>query len=633
MAIARIASAETAPPIRAALRWSPARALGASLARHRRLLLACLLVPPLAAAALSLLQPPLHRAETTVRLAGAAAASAPGEAALLTSLAVAEAALAARPLPGLDAARLAASLRAEVLAGGALLRLSLAHPDPARAAWLLEGVTAAWLDARAGLAEGADRARWRAELAEAEARLAQGRAQLRTPDLGQEIAFAAERRQRLVARAAEVAEAREGAAGRLASAEAALAAQPGRVVASVERSNAATTEEPRATLQRLLQERERMRAQYQPGAPMLADMERQIAAARTALRAALGTAVETSRETRNPAVENLTERAIAARVELDALTRQERELLRQRGEAEARLAELMSAERPLREAERRRDALLARLAAAEEAAPAAGQVGVAPRPVLRPGTEHPLALWAGLGLGVGVLAAGAAGAMLHRRRRVWLHPAEAEQATALPLLGRVPEGDWKGAPRAVASLAAQLLDNAAHDQSQLVQFLGEGADGRDRLARALAVELSRVHGRSVVLIDLEGDGRRHLAELGDPSQPPIPSAEGIYAHPTGVPRLWITYQPREAALVKPGARETGVMHLADRLRLAFDVGIVIGGAEVEHYARRRLSMLVDGNILMVREGMTDRERVTELAAAVQGAGGRFFGFVWAGKVA
>lgn len=637
MAIARIGSAEPIPPLQAAPRWSPLRALGASLARHRALLLGCLLLPPLAAAAASLSIAPMHRAETTVRLTGPAAAAAQGEAALMRSLAVAEAALAARPTPGLDPARLSARLRAEVLAGGGLVRLSLAHPDPARAAWLLEGVTAAWLEARARLSESADRTRWRAELAEVEARLAQGQAQLRTPDLGQEIAFAAERRQRLVARAAEVAEAREGAAGRLAAAEAALAAQPGRVVASVERSNAPTTEEPRATLQRLLQERERMRTQYQPGAPMLADMERQIAAARTALRAALGTAVETSRETRNPAVESLTERVIAARVELDALTRQERELLRQRGEAEARLAELMSAERPLREAERRRDALLARLAAAEEAAaPAAGQVGVAPRPVLQPGTEHPWPLWTGLGAGAGLLAAGGAAAWLHRRRRVWLHPAEAEQALALPVLARVPAEAWTSAPRAVASLAAQLLDNAAPGQSQLVQFLGEGADGRDRLARALAVELSRVHGRSVVLIDLEGDGRRHLAELGDPARPPIPSAEGIYAHATGVPRLWITYQPREAALVKShggegGALETGVMHLADRLRLAFDVGIVIGGAEVEHYARRRLSMLVDGNILMVREGMTDRDRVSELSLAVQGAGGRFFGFVWAGK--
>jgi hypothetical protein len=265
-------------------------------------------------------------------------------------------------------------------------------------------------------------------------------------------------------------------------------------------------------------------------------------------------------------------------------------------------------------------------------------VGVAQRPVLQPQTEHPLALWTGLGLGAGLLAAGGMGAWLHRRRRVWLHPAEAERAIALPLLGRVPQDEWQGAPQAVASLAAQLLDNAAHDRSQLVQFLGEGSDGRDRLARALAVELSRVHGRSVVLIDLEGDGRRHLAELGDPDRPPIPSAEGIFAHATGVPRLWITCRSREAALVQhqggsAGALETGVMHLADRLRLAFDVGIVIGGAEVEHYARRRLSMLVDGNILMVREGMTDRECVMDLTAAVQGAGGRFFGFVWAGRMA
>ena len=634
MAIATTGPAERIPPARAARRWTRWQGVQASLSRGRLLLLGCLLLPPALAAGLSLATPAQHRAETVVRLSGSAAAGAVGEAALMTSLGVAQAALSARPVPGLDASRLADALRAEVLAEGTLIRLSLPQPDPQRALWLLEAVTSAWLAARARLAEAAERGQWRAELAEAEARLAQGLVALGTPDLAQEIAFTAERRQQILARLAETAEAREGAAGRLAAAEGALAAQPGRVVASVERSNAPTTEEPRATLQRLLQERERMRTQYQPGAPMLADMERQIAMARTALRAAMGTAVETQRETRNPAVETLTERALAARIDLDALQRQERELLRQRAEAEARLAALISAERPLREAERRRETLLARLAAAEQAAaPATGQIGLAPRPVLRPGTEHPWPIWLGLGGAGGLLAAGLAGAFLHARRRVWLHPAEAERDTGLPLLGRVPAQEWAASPPAVASLAAQLLDNAVQDRSQLVQFLGAGDDGRDRLARALAVELSRVHGRSVVLVDLEGDGRRHLKELGDPSRPPIPSAEGIFAHATGVPRLWITYQPREAALVKAGALETGVMHLADRLRLAFDVGIVIGGGELEHYARRRIAMLVDGNILMVREGMTERDRALELAAATQVAGGRVFGLVWSGKAA
>jgi hypothetical protein len=610
------------------------RGVRASLARRKGLLLACLMLPPLAAGLASLTQPPLHRAELLLRLSGPAREGAAGEAALLTSLAVAEAALAARPAPGISAARLAEGLRAEILAEGTLIRLSLAAPEAAQAAALLEAVAQAWLLARARLAEGGELPRWRAELAVLEARREATLARLATPDLAREIAALAERRQALAERHAEAVAAREGAAGRLAAAEAALAALPGRVLASVERSNAPASEEPRAALQRLLQERERMRAHYQPGAPMLAEMDQRIAAARAALRAALASAVETQRETRNPAVESLTERAIAARLDLEALARQEAELLRQRGVAEARLAALMAEERPLREEERRREALLARLAAAEEAAaPAAAQVGLALPPALRPGTEHPWPLWTGLGLGAGLLAAGGAGALLHRRRRVWLHPEEAAQALGLPCLGRVPEGPWAGPPPAVASLAAQLLDEAAHDRAPLVQFLGLGEDGRERLARALAVEVARAHGLSVVLIDLEGDGRRHLAELGDPARPPIPSAEGIYAHATGVSRLWVTYQPREAALVKPGALETGVMNLAERLRMAFDLGIVIGGGAVEHYARRRLALLVDGNILVVREGMTGREQAVALMAAVQGAGGRFFGFLWAGRAA
>jgi len=70
------------------------------------------------------------------------------------------------------------------------------------------------------------------------------------------------------------------------------------------------------------------------------------------------------------------------------------------------------------------------------------------------------------------------------------------------------------------------------------------------------------------------------------------------------------------------------MHMTDRLRLAFDVCILIGGAEMESYPRRRLAALVDGNILVVGRGRTRRRAAEAMAGRVQAAGGRFFGMVW-----
>lgn len=81
----------------------------------------------------------------------------------------------------------------------------------------------------------------------------------------------------------------------------------------------------------------------------------------------------------------------------------------------------------------------------------------------------------------------------------------------------------------------------------------------------------------------------------------------------------------------PHALEAGVMHMTDRLRMAFDVCILIGGAEMESYARRRLALLVDGNILVVGHGRTQRAAAQAMIGQVQSGGGRFFGLFWTGQ--
>ncbi len=605
MATVRIGSPGFTPP--PSTGWSPWRAWGLTARWRPGWLLSVLLLPPLLALAMALRVPPLHNAEMLVRLD--MPATAPAEAALLRA----------------EAARLAAPLSLDILAEGRVLRLALAHPEPSAGTTLLEGVVRAWLTAREGFWSDAQATRLAARLAALEAEARTRAARLSVLDLEGEAAAAIAHRQRLAERLDALAAARAAALGRLDAAEAALSGLPGRVLGAVERSNAPLVEEPRAALSRLLAERARMRAQYRPDAPMLAELEARIVEARRALGQASGQRVETQREERNPLLDALAGRALDARITRDALAQEIAETGRQRAEAEARAAALLAALEPLRE----RDALAARLAA--RPVQAAAPVGLPERATLRPGTTHPGPAWVAAGAGAGMLAALLLALGLNRWRSVFLHPAEAERATGLAGLGAVAAGGWGGTPPAIASLAVQLLDAAPPGHPQMVQFLGtEAGDGRDRAARALAVALARGHGLSVALIDLDGDGRRHLAELGDPAQPPIPSPEGVFAHATGVPRLWITYQKREAALMTPQALESGVMHMTDRLRMAFDVCILIGGAQMESYPRRRLAQLVDGNILVVAQGRTRREGAQAMIGQVQAGGGRFFGLFWTG---
>lgn len=567
-------------------------------------LLAALLLPPLLAALLAFRMPPLHEAEMLLRLDLPEAASA--EAALLRAQEPA-----------------AAPLRVDILAEGRVLRLRLAHADPEAAQRQLEARLAAWLAARDAFWSDAEGARLAARLAALEAEARAAAARLGALDLVREAEAAIAHRQRLAERLDDLAAERAAALGRLAAAEVALAAQPGRVLGAVERSNAPLVEEPRTLLTRLLAERARMRAQYQPDAPMLAELEARIGEARRALAQAGAQRVETQREERNPLRDALETRVLEARIARDALAGEVEETTRLRAEAEARAAALVAALEP----RRAHDALAARLAA--RPTPSSPGIGVPGEARLRPGTTHPGAAWVALGAGAGLLAALLLGALLTRWRKVFLHPAEAERATGLPGLGALPAGAMAGTPPAIASLAVQLLDGAPPGHPQMVQFLGtRDGDGRDAAARALAVELARGHGLSVALIDLDGDGRRHLGALGDPAAPPIPSPEGVFAHATGVPRLWITYQQREAALMLPQTLETGVMHMADRLRSAFDVCVLIGSGQVDSYARRRLSVLVDGNILVVGQGHTPRRAAQALIGQVQSGGGRFFGMVW-----
>lgn len=262
--------------------------------------------------------------------------------------------------------RLRTTLLSEAQANSNVVRLFVLHPDRATALVLLEAVLTSYFELRnevfanpAATVLSAEVTRQGHELGEVENEITALKSRAGVLDIGQEVVLASQRLDQTQQRLDRLREQREAAQAAVLAAQTALAAQPGRIVAAVEQTNLAPNDEARNTLARLLQDRQRMAAQYQPDAPMMVELDGQIARARLQVRDNRGGNFQTQREVRNPALELLTTRLLTARVDADTITGQEREVRRQLEEAQQRNLLLLGVQRDLRQLERRRSALRA----------------------------------------------------------------------------------------------------------------------------------------------------------------------------------------------------------------------------------------------------------------------------------
>jgi uncharacterized protein involved in exopolysaccharide biosynthesis len=536
-----------------------------------------------------------------------------------------------------------------------VLRVRLTLPDREAALAASRALLDAYLARRAELfTEGnshlllAELDRYREKLRQLDSAIGEVKARTGIVDITSELQLASSRLDAATRREDQLREHGVQTEAQLRSAEARLAAQPTRVYASSEATNVNNGDEARNTLTRLLQERERMAAQYAPGWPGLADLDQRIAAARSAIRDTARNMFQTTRETRNPVLDQLAARVVTLHVENDAIQRQLAEVRRQRQAAEARGTELVQADAELRDLGRQREGLetVVRQLITREAgvrieedsrrqrSPSINIVQ-SPTAPLRGTSRRRLLAAGGLVAGMGLAAATLL--LLALTRRSFATPAEAERGVGLPALASF--GSLKSAAQElrrmpeVADFVAMLLDvRVSGKRPCLVQLVSAGEeDGREELGRSIALEYARRIGTDTLLIDLQTDGRAQLAALG--SQPM--EVERIPGHllvfNTVVPNLWISFDAQNSSLMDPTVTLEGTRDLLEQLRRAFDAVVVIGPDNNESYAMRRLTSLMDANVIVVRGERTEGARARTLRDWILDCGGTLLGFVFTGR--
>jgi Mrp family chromosome partitioning ATPase len=240
------------------------------------------------------------------------------------------------------------------------------------------------------------------------------------------------------------------------------------------------------------------------------------------------------------------------------------------------------------------------------------------------------------GLAGGMILAGAMVLLLTLIRRVVATPDEAGRWLLLPALTTF--GSQKGSRRQtqylpeIADLAALLADARVEQRrASVIQFVSAGSnDGRGDLVRSLAVEFAQHRGCKTVLIDLQTNGRDHMIVLGAKAIEAERNPDNLPTSTTTVPNLRVFCDAGSSHLADPHVGQSEARSLMNQLRDNFDLVLIIGPEREESYAMRRLTALVDANVLVVRGESTRGDIAREVRDWVLGSGGRLLGFVYTG---
>lgn len=531
-----------------------------------------------------------------------------------------------------------------------LLRVSASLATPEQSVAALQAVLKAYMEHRQEIFSQADAELLTAEttrmadaLHELDEQIAKLRAENRILDLTQDIQVAGSRIASVNGRIDALRERKAIVDSQLAAGRQQLAQYPSRVVAEQETTNLNPNDNTRNELSQLILERRRMAAQYQPGWPPLAELDARIAALRQNITASNRTRFETVKEIRNPAVNQLSLHMASLEVEAASISEQMQTLESQLQEAQNRASQLLNAEATLRDLGRRRDALEAsyrqiaergtgaRIAEdAQRSRSPTVIVAQTPEAAARPRDIRPALVVAGL-FGA-LVAAVAAAILLTLFRRSFADTQEAARGLSLPGLAAIPpDARLEGGETvpAVTDLAAMLLDaRAGGERLSLIQFVATGPqDGRSAVALAVSAEIARARHLRTLLVDLETDGRAFMSAMGSHPVHEAQDPDRLLAFNTVLPNLWVAYNARASVLGDPQAGIERLRALLDRLRRELDVVVVVAPAEAGSYAMRRLTAMVDANLLVLRADSTDKGIARAARNAVLATGGKLVGFV------
>jgi len=554
-------------------------------------------------------------------------------------------------------------LRVEQQSASNIVRLSYSHENPDVAADTVNALADAYLKRRRAIFDiprspflASELARHSDQLKGIEEQIQKLKSEYEIVDLGQETLLAANQVDSIVQRRRQTQERQAALQAEVAAAKTRLAALPERVFDFKEQSNQTHNDDDRNVLLRLELERDRLASQFLPDYPPLQELERKIKTVRQSMKGGDKPVFSTSREVRNPTIAFLNNHLLTLEIEQDAVARQLAELDRQHTVAVEKVGRLRKAETELRDLERTRGILenihrdYAQRTEAARAEEEAAKVRASNVRVVQPGVTPvtgasmaPSFIIAGL-VG-GILLGAAAGVLATWLRQVYILPHEIERDLGVPAIASFADTAGElaspGAQQELIHLAAQLLDHGIDDRPMaLLQFVtaNEG-DGEAIVARGLALEFAKGRGLRTLVIDLCGDGAGQLVAINataDGVAERLPAADihgntDLETIPSAVPLLWVSQQAPDSALGSLRTPITQSRQMLDRLRQRFDIILILSPPIGSNHLARRLSPMVDANILVARAEHTRAPVAARMRDSILASGGDIVGLVLTGR--
>lgn len=543
--------------------------------------------------------------------------------------------------------RFQADLRAEAQGSSNAIRVSFTHDRRDVAVQAVQAVIDAYLVRRKAIYAsqtavmlGDEIGRYTDRLRRFEAEILAVKRRSDVLDMAQDIVLATNRLDGIVQRQNQVRERRVAVQTEIGAVRTNLASQPATVLDFRETTNNTGNDEARNTLVRLMQERAHLVSQYNESWPGLRELDQKIATVRGQMSRTGQALYFAERMIRNPAVDVLNNRLASLEVEDQALGQQLVELEDQFRIAAERIVTLREAETQLHTLQLNRDVtegIYRQLSLRQPRAlfnedtvgdqNANVRMAQPPTAPLR-GRSLALSYLAGGGF-LGLVMGMAFAAVATGLQRTYILATEAETDLGLNSLGEVSAAEASDQTLAGAGIvAANLLGMATEGRPlSFIQIVATEDRGlQAAFARALGEAFAETFAMRTLILDLTEQDASADQRADPPGfDVPIPVAR------TSVEGLWVSVDAARALFRERQFVSVRDWEVPARLRNSFAVVLVIGNSDLSNPWMRRLSVLVDASILVIRAETTRAAVASRFRDAILEAGGTLAGFVFVGR--